>query len=302
MEFFFVGQGCWKTIERLPELFNRVLITPEVPLSHVTALGAGRKGGSEIFLDCGAFSAWTRGKLVNAKEHARFVLDHLSLFRWVASLDVIPGFPGRAPTEAEVRQSAEASWKNYNILLDMGVPKKKIVPAFHAGEPIAILTRYLEDKPGRIGIGGIARMRDDRRVQELGHLFRSLGPTATGRGHFHAYGVSSTNSLLSFPFTSCDSSSWFLHGAYGDILWKAKRGRGLPTALAVTKDSGASTHMNALPKETLTSILEELKAVGISLQMLTEDTYARRLAGAYFMRKHIESLRTDGARLRPAFF
>ena len=76
------------------------------------------KVGGTMFLDSGAFSAWTKGESIDIDAYARFCVRLQDKVEAIANLDVIPGEYGRTPTDAEVRASAEVGWNNYQYLLD----------------------------------------------------------------------------------------------------------------------------------------------------------------------------------------
>jgi hypothetical protein len=136
------------------------------------------------FLDSGAYSAFNSGE----------VIDHNALMaeqkagRWddIASLDVIGDW-----------KASRANWYTEQAA---GV---RSAPTFHIGDPWELLAEYKTVAP-KINLGGIAPLRDDKRLPWLRQCF------ARGWPHkFHAFGVMSDAILKELPFHSCDSTGWY---------------------------------------------------------------------------------------------
>ena len=61
----------------------------------------------EVFLDSGAYSAWTSKQTIPLKDYIEFVREVEPYVQTYANLDVIPGSIGRPRTNEEVAESAK---------------------------------------------------------------------------------------------------------------------------------------------------------------------------------------------------
>jgi len=94
-----------------------------------------------LMLDSGAFSAWMKQEKIPVEDYGKFLQKHGNDFDLIVNLDVIPGkFGQKEIPEEEMIKSIEEGWHNYYTLIDMGVPKSKLLHVFHQGEPF----HYLE--------------------------------------------------------------------------------------------------------------------------------------------------------------
>lgn len=143
----------------------------------------------DIFIDSGAFTAFTTGKKINHKEYIRFIKENN--IKKYASLDVIG--------------NAEGSKKNYLKEIKEGLNP---IPAFHYGEKIDYLKFYLDNAP-YIALGGVAQLARNR-----SKLFRffdkcySLISKHQTNVKIHGFAVNSIDLLKRYPFYSVDATTW----------------------------------------------------------------------------------------------
>ena len=83
----------------------------------------------ELFLDSGAFSAWSQGKEINIEDYIQFIKEHKDVIDVYANLDVIG--------------DAEATWRNQLRMEKAGLNP---LPVFHYGEDISWLKNLLKHK------------------------------------------------------------------------------------------------------------------------------------------------------------
>ena len=117
-----------------------------------------------LFVDSGAFSAYTRGKKVDIDKYIEFLNTYHTNFDLYASLDVIPNYDSLD----SVRQSSIDTFNNFLYMRERLVDKNKLLITFHLGEDYSMLKQILnfEDEYGKItymALGGLARASlDDR--------------------------------------------------------------------------------------------------------------------------------------------
>jgi len=142
------------------------------------------------FFDSGAYSAFNSGEIIDHKA----LMAEQKAGKWddIASLDVIGDWKG-----------SRANWFTEQAA---GI---RSAPTFHIGDPWELLAEYKTLAP-KINLGGIAPLRDDKRLPWLRQCF------ARGWPHkFHAFGVMSELILKELPFHSCDSTGWYQGAVMG---------------------------------------------------------------------------------------
>lgn len=155
-----------------------------------------------LFLDSGAFSAWSRGATIDIQEYISFIKEHKKRLKAYAVLDVIG--------------DAEATWQNQLIMEKAGLMP---VPCFHFGEPFKYLQRYV-DKYKYIAIGGLARM-GTRKTEMFGFLDKCFSLICDKDGmpkvKTHGFAVTGMYAMKRYPWYSVDSTSWIVQARLGCI-------------------------------------------------------------------------------------
>jgi hypothetical protein len=156
----------------------------------------------ELFLDSGAFSAWSQGKQINIQEYIAFIKAHLDSITVYANLDVIG--------------DAEATWKNQMIMEKAGL---KPLPVYHYGENIKWLQRILTKGYDYISLGGMVPISTGDLIHWLDDLFTHYICDEKGmpKVKVHGFGLTSLRLMLRYPFYSVDSTSWVVTGRMGSI-------------------------------------------------------------------------------------
>lgn len=172
---------------------------------------------AEVFLDSGAFSAFTQGVVISPKEFARFAIERKAVWGdrlLVAYLDVIGDW--------------RASWENYRLQRSMGLDG---IPTFHYGDDFALLHRVLAEGFGYIAIGGMvpyaARWRKalvpwlDKTFGIINAWERRLGYSVK----VHCFGLAIPGLLVRYPWFSVDSASFLRKAAVrGEMLYLTRDG------------------------------------------------------------------------------
>lgn len=187
-----------------------------------------------LLLDSGAFSVWTQGAQIDLDDYISFCEEFPDCSYYV-NLDVIPGTPGKKAslTPESVEASCKAGWDNYRKMIER-LPKDKVIPVFHQGDPIKWLEKYLSFGVKYIGISPA----NDRQTSGSRHkaTFPGRGSLSTtklqwikslrsflfdGAGRpvvrTHGFAVTSYDLIKGMEWYSVDSASWKLAGAWGGI-------------------------------------------------------------------------------------
>lgn len=164
----------------------------------------------DLFLDSGAFTAWTRGEAITVDMFIDFCKKYGEYFTVIASLDVIG--------------DAEATWTNYCRMYDEGVVS--IIPTYHMGEPIEALERMLTGDSSRSGadyiaLGGMAGAGTtiSKKRKFLNRCFEVMCSTS-GEAliKVHGFGVNSEELMFAYPWHSVDSTTWLSAARNGELI------------------------------------------------------------------------------------
>jgi hypothetical protein len=156
----------------------------------------------KIFLDSGAFSAFTKGVSIDINEYINFIKQYQNHLEIYANLDVI-GDP-------------EATLKNQKIMEEADLSP---LPCFHYGEPIKYLKQYIQNYD-YIALGGMVPISSRDLTIWLDDLFSNHIPPNI---KIHGFGLTSLKLLIRYPWYSVDSTSWCMTGRMGSIYVPRKR-------------------------------------------------------------------------------
>lgn len=171
-----------------------------------------------LFMDSGAFSAWTKGKNINITNYIDFInnnTDYLDLF---TQFDTLPGSV-KSPLI-----SAKLSWENFLYMRKLVKEKNKLVFTFHVGEPLEYLKEALKyrDDYGNlkyIAFGGMVGKSKNIKYNFLNNCFNII-KESKAIVKTHGFGLFDLSLLKQFPLTSVDTTGYLKQGAFGNILYK----------------------------------------------------------------------------------
>lgn len=165
---------------------------------------------NKVFIDCGAYTAFTRGVTINIDDYISYINEIIEYIDIFASLDIING--------SGIKDSDEKTYQNYLYLKSRVLDKHKLLPTYHQGDRIEYLYRYLEDKDiDYIALGGLvgsAKESLDSFFQRCYKVIQEVRPKIK----VHAFGMTSRPMLESYPFYSADSTAWIMTCANGGIM------------------------------------------------------------------------------------
>lgn len=167
------------------------------------------KNKVDLFLDSGAFSAWTQGVEIDIYEYCNFIKEYIDIINVYANLDVI-GIGGKQPN----RLTAEMTYKNQKIMEGEGLEP---MPVFHFGEPLDYL-EYYTDNYSYLALG-VAGNSGIKLIPWLNECFSSYICNDKGfpKIKVHGFAVTSLKVMLRYPWYSVDSTSWVVTGRMGSI-------------------------------------------------------------------------------------
>lgn len=190
-----------------------------------------RQPGRELFLDSGAFTAYTQGVKIDLYEYIGFIREYgVEVY---CNLDVIRDEEGTRENQAEMERAGLSP-----------------IPVFHLGESWGYLEELLE-RYEYVALG-VAGTQGERRCDDfLEGCFSRIAKHWPVR--VHGFGITTQRYLERYPFYSVDSSSAILGAAMGRVFhWRGRklvsgsykeRGTGSKHASLVDDEEGKSRHV-----------------------------------------------------------
>jgi hypothetical protein len=234
---------------------------------------SGHRAGMDVFLDSGAFSAYTRGSVIDLDRYCDYIQEHETRLTCYAALDVIKDWRG--------------TQRNLERMAARGL---RPIPTFHRGSPWEVLDELAGSCP-YIALGGMVGGRDgngrhDSLIQEsagpyLDECWRRLERYWPIK--VHVFGIIAQWILERYPFYSADSSSPILGAGMGRVTrFRAGRMRSLGWIQDVTEiwDGSVADHVAEDRVERSGSAhigrrLANIRAV-LSLERYVTDLWAAR--------------------------
>ena len=156
-----------------------------------------------IFLDSGAFSAYTKNVTIDIYEYCDFIYKYIDKITTYASLDVI--------------KNPEETLKNYKLMKDKGLNP---LITFHKGSSIGYLKEMVNEND-YIAVGGMAGQKGStlQKTKFLDKCFSIIKSDCK----VHGFGYTSIKGLQRYPFYSVDSTNW-LSGSQRAQVYKYENG------------------------------------------------------------------------------
>lgn len=167
-----------------------------------------RRNGAKIFLDSGAFSAYTLGVHLSVAEYCDYIQRNSDIIRvedGALMASVLDGIGDPLQT-----------WRNQ---LEMEARGVRPLPCFHTGEDERYLEHYIRNYD-YITLGGMVGKSTQQLMIWLDRIFSRYIVDGSGkpRCKVHAFGITSIPIMEQYPWYSCDSSSWIQAAAFGSVV------------------------------------------------------------------------------------
>jgi hypothetical protein len=224
--------------------------------------------GVKIFLDSGAFSAFTQGAEIDLPGYCDYIKRNMEVIEKV-DRDIC----------ASVLDGIGDPQKTYENQLAMEAHGVRPLPCFHYGEDERYLEWYIANYD-YITLGGMVPISTPQLFLWLDRIWDKYLCDGAGRPKIkvHGFGLTSFDLMERYPWFSVDSSSWVRTAATGGILMPVKKGMqmiSISTASPQRRVEGQ--HADTIPgpqKEALRRILDEQ---GFDLERL-QNVYLGRWA------------------------
>ena len=252
---------------------------------------------TEFMLDSGAFTAWSKGAVIELEEltevYDRMIDTYESKIKcvWLINLDKIPAEKGRTATPAELIEAMKISDDNFHVLKERY--GKRVLPVYHQNETqeqlltMAKESDYICISP-RNDLPELSRVKWAKEAHDLIPGVKTHGLAATG-----------ARMMAEVPWHSVDSATWIAIGAYGGIILEDHLSLRI---LQISTDSGsikeANGHFDNLSTVEKAMIQRRFEKEGFTTEDLRLDTTNRiiwnriqliRYADRYKQAKHNQS-------------
>lgn len=292
MKLYLAGASSLDCNEYVFEKGYDKLYSFENDKSNIEKWNSKRKDLSKqrLFIDSGAFSAWTKGKNINVDEYINYINQRSDYICLYGQIDSIPGDRVHGATHEQVIESAQKTWKNYLYMRTKMKNPDGLLYTFHIGEPLSFLENAMEwkDEGGNhipyIALGGMVGKTKEIRKQFLDSCFEVIGKSSNPNVKVHAFGMTDFELLEQYPITSADSTSWIMTGATGSIMTK------FGTVVVSENQKNDPNYYEHLPQHLLNDLYSEISKYGFTLEELKTDNNARIKMNANFMVEKANSI------------
>lgn len=292
MNLFLVGPEKPVIMQMVSEELNSNLLFSYLDTAAIDKYKEMVSQHGKLFIDSGAFSAWTQGKVIDVDEYIDWInarIDYIDLY---GQIDVIPGDrnSGKLPSIMEVREAAQKTWENYLYMRPKMKSPEKLLYTFHVGEPIEFLQQALEwkDEDGNyipyIALGGMVGKSYEVRDKFLNSCFAVIKASKNPNVKVHAFGMTDRKLLSSYPITSADSTSWIMTAATGGIMTD------VGVVVVSSQQRAAPNHYSHLPKELQEEFNKTIQEFGFTLDELADSRDKRIIHNARFMQSRFSEI------------
>lgn len=167
-----------------------------------------RGDGTRVFLDSGAFSAFTMGVDVDMPAYCRYIQENEDIIEHVDGVVC-----------ASVLDGIGDPLKTYQNQLAMEKLGVRPLPCFHYGEDERYLEYYMANYP-YITLGGMVPISTPQLYHWLDRLWDKYLTDGSGRPRLkvHGFGLTTMPLVERYPWYSVDSSSWVQVARNGGMM------------------------------------------------------------------------------------
>lgn len=218
-----------------------------------------RADGVKIFLDSGAFSAFTMGVEVDMAAYCRYIQENADI------LEVVDGM-----VCASVLDGIGDPLKTYQNQLAMESLGVRPLPCFHYGEDERYLDYYTANYP-YITLGGMVPISTPQLYHWLDRIWEKHLVDGAGRPKVkvHGFGLTTMALVERYPWYSVDSSSWVQTARTGGMML-------YPEARAISVSDRSPTrkvegqHIDTLPAPQREALEKRFREMGVDTKRMRE--------------------------------
>lgn len=222
-----------------------------------------RADGVKVFLDSGAFSAFTKGVDVNMRAYCDYIqrnMDIIEIVDGALCASVLDGIGDPLLT-----------WQNQIAMEKMGV---RPLPCFHYGEDERYLEWYIANYD-YITLGGMVPISTPQLIQWLDRIWDKYLTDSSGRPRLkvHGFGLTAHSLMMRYPWYSVDSSSWVQIAANGNIMVPDLGAMPVSTASPAAKQ--LNRHVDTIPALQREGLVQRITDQGFDMERLQVEYISR---------------------------
>lgn len=243
-----------------------------------------RREGAKIFLDSGAFSAYTLGVTLSVEEYCGYITRNRDIIRVEEGSLMASVLDGIGDAQKTYDNQMEMEWRGVRPL-----------PCFHFGEDTRYLDHYVKNYD-YITLGGMVGANTEQLRNWLERIWEYHLLDGAGRAKIkvHGFGITAVPLMQEFDWYSCDSSSWIQSAAFGSIvhpIWG-------PLSVSEKSPSrhDANQHVTTVPLPQKEVIFNDLENNGFTYDRLStvyESRAAYNLWAFMELNKQMDEQRRD---------
>lgn len=226
-----------------------------------------RNNGAKVFLDSGAFSAFTLGVELRPVDYCEYIMRNQDILR-----------NEEGNIMASVLDGIGDPLQTYRNQLEMEDRMKgcgiRPLPCFHAGEDERYLEYYVA-KYDYITLGGMVGSSTKQLMVWLDRVWDRYLTDGAGKPKVkvHGFGITAVPIMEAYPWYSCDSSSWIQSAAFGSIVMPglSKNNPAMPISVSEKSPSRhvAGQHATTLSQVEVDHVFATLEQQGFTYERLS---------------------------------
>lgn len=230
-----------------------------------------RRENAHVFMDSGAFSAWTLKVELSIVEYCEYLRRNADIIRIEEG-----SFMASVLDKIGDKKVGLGTYINQKHMEYLGV---RPLPCFHKGDDERWLVQYLEDGYEYITLGGMVGTSTDQLRKWLDRIWERYLVDGTGKPKVkvHGFGMTSVELMEIYPWYSVDSSSWIQSAAFGNIVMPRYRDDTIPhiksEPIKVSDKSpsrhDAGQHITTLSQIEQDHLFKTLEAQGFTFERLS---------------------------------
>lgn len=221
------------------------------------AVDAMRDNQAQVFIDSGAFSAYTLGVDIDIVTYCEYIKRNIDIIRKEDGVIM-----------ASVLDGIGDPLKTYRNQLTMEALGAKPLPCFHAGEDERYLEWYVQNYD-YITLGGMVGASTKALCVWLDRMWDRYLVDGSGRPRLkvHGFGVTAIPIMERYPWYSVDSSSWIQSAAFGSIITPEHGPMSVSEKSPSRHDAGQ--HISTLTPVEQDYVLQMLEKQGFTYERLS---------------------------------
>lgn len=222
-----------------------------------------RHDGVKVFLDSGAFSAFTKGVEVDITKYCNYIKQNMDIIEHVDGILC-----------ASVLDGIGDPQKTYDNQMEMERQGVKPLPCFHYGEDERYLEWYVANYD-YITLGGMVPISTKQLIYWLDRLWDKYLTDGAGRPKIkvHGFGLTSLPLMKRYPWFSVDSSTWVQWAANGMILLPGMGQVNVSEQSSFRKK--LNQHIQTFSEPEKFALMEKIAELGFDVSRLSELYYSR---------------------------